>query len=151
MVAPNTLYKLVNPPVIRLLRSPLHGLMSRNTMVLEFTGRKSGRPLATPVSYFVENDRIHAFASKATAWWQNIAARPDVHITVRGRRLARTATVVVDDPEPVASAMDRFLRVVPRDAKYSGVKLLPGGIPDPDDLRRIAPSMVYVHFPLGDL
>ncbi len=151
MVAPNKLYAVINPPIIKLLRSPLHGFMSKNTMVLEFTGRKSGRTLVTPVSYFVESGRIHAFTGKGTTWWKNVAVKPDVELTIKGRRLARKATVVVDDAQAIANAMDRFLRAVPRDAKYSNVKLLPGGVPDPDDLRRVAPGMVHVHFPVGDL
>ena len=46
----NLLYGLINPAVCSLLRSPLHGLMSKNTLLLEFTGRKSGRLLSTPIS-----------------------------------------------------------------------------------------------------
>jgi len=36
----NLLYGLINPAVCSLLRSPLHGLMSKNTLLLEFAGRK---------------------------------------------------------------------------------------------------------------
>lgn len=151
MVTPNVLYRVINPPVIGLLRSPLHGLMSGNTMVLEFTGRRSGKALVTPVSYFVRDGRIHAFTGKATAWWKNLTERPDVYLTIRGRRVRRRATVVIDDANAIAAAMDHFLRAVPRDAKYSDVRLLPGGIPDPSDLRRVAPGMVHVHFPVEDL
>ena len=43
----NTLYRLINPHVRALLRSPLHGLMSRNTLLLSFNGRKTGKLLST--------------------------------------------------------------------------------------------------------
>jgi hypothetical protein len=33
------------------LRSPLHGILSKNFLLINFTGRKSGRVFTTPVSY----------------------------------------------------------------------------------------------------
>lgn len=60
----NLLYKVINPIVKGLLRSPLHGLMSKNTMLIEFKGRKSGRMFTTPVSYHIEGDRVHCFTSQ---------------------------------------------------------------------------------------
>ncbi len=42
--------KLYNPVVIRLLRSPLHGVMSGYTMLITFTGRRSGKEYTTPIS-----------------------------------------------------------------------------------------------------
>ena len=42
--------KLYNPFVGALLRSPLHGFMSNSTMLLTYTGRKSGKTYTTPVS-----------------------------------------------------------------------------------------------------
>ena len=45
------LQKLYNPLVLLLLRSPLRVAMSNSTMLLTFTGRKSGRTYTTPVNY----------------------------------------------------------------------------------------------------
>jgi hypothetical protein len=39
----NNLYRLINPSIRWLLRSPLHGLMSQNTLLLEFTDHKEGK------------------------------------------------------------------------------------------------------------
>jgi hypothetical protein len=38
---------MYNPIVIHLLRSPLHGLMSESTMLVTYTGHRSGRTYAT--------------------------------------------------------------------------------------------------------
>ena len=43
------LYRTINPIVRTILRSPFHGLMCKNTLLLEFTGRKSGRTLLPPL------------------------------------------------------------------------------------------------------
>ena len=37
-----TLYSVINPLVNFILSSPLHGLMSRNTVILEFHGPEPG-------------------------------------------------------------------------------------------------------------
>jgi hypothetical protein len=39
----NWLYRVANPVVKMLLRSPLHGIASGNIALLHFRGRKSGR------------------------------------------------------------------------------------------------------------
>ena len=41
-------YKVANPVMKALLRSPLHGLVSKNIALLHFRGRKSGRDFVTP-------------------------------------------------------------------------------------------------------
>jgi hypothetical protein len=42
--------KLYNPIVIWLLRSPLHSLMDKSTILVTITGRKSGKIYTVPVS-----------------------------------------------------------------------------------------------------
>ncbi len=45
------LYAVINPVVKFILRSPVHGLMSHNTLVLEFKDRSSAKTYSTAVSY----------------------------------------------------------------------------------------------------
>jgi hypothetical protein len=48
---PENVLKMINPVVIPLLKSPLHGLMSADVMLVTLTGRRSGRTYTRPVSY----------------------------------------------------------------------------------------------------
>jgi hypothetical protein len=41
-----------------ILRSPLHGLMSRKTLMLGFTGRRSGQRYTIPMSYVRVGDEV---------------------------------------------------------------------------------------------
>ena len=41
-----------DPFVKLILCSPLHGILSRNTMLFTFTGRRSGKEYTTPVNFF---------------------------------------------------------------------------------------------------
>ena len=40
------------------LRSPLHGVVSKKIMLLTFTGRKSGKRYTIPVSYTQKGDAL---------------------------------------------------------------------------------------------
>ena len=52
------LYRIANPTVGAILRSPLHGVMSGSLLLLTFTGRRSGRRITTPVGYQREGDTL---------------------------------------------------------------------------------------------
>ena len=143
------LYRLMNPPVAWLLESRIHRLMSGNTLLLEFRGRTSGRALRTPISYHAADGAAHCFTSRSFVWWRNLRGSPLVHVTVQGRRIATRALVEADDLDTKVAALHRFLVAVPRDASHAGVALDRAGRPDQGDLRRVAPDMVYLTFPLG--
>jgi deazaflavin-dependent oxidoreductase (nitroreductase family) len=108
--------RLLNPIVGALLHSPLHGVLSRETMLITFTGRKTGQRYTTPVSYVRDGDRIRVFTG--FRWWRNLRTRPDVEVLVAGATLQGTAEVVIDHPERVRPALEDFLRRVPRDEIY---------------------------------
>ncbi|MEM9621233.1 MAG: hypothetical protein AAF993_06260 [Pseudomonadota bacterium] len=144
------LYRLINPPVRILLRSPLHGLMSQNTLLLDFTGRRSGRALSTPISYHVENQVAHCFTNRGYGWWRNLTNGQSVCVTIRGQRWRSEPVVEQADHDLMVRRLDRFLRAVPRDAAHAGVKLDANGIPDALDLRSVVSDMVYLQFPLEE-
>ena len=66
------LFAIINPVVRLILRSPLHGLMSRNTLLLEFTGRKSGKLYTMPVSYHMVSSQVRCLTGKSNVWWRNL-------------------------------------------------------------------------------
>src|SRR5579884_1140426 len=50
--------RFVNPVVAALLRSPLHGLLSRQVFLLTVTGRRSGRRFTLPLGYVRDGDAL---------------------------------------------------------------------------------------------
>ena len=127
------LYSLLNPVVRVLLRSPLHGLLSHNTMLLEFTGTKSGRTYLTPVSYFEEGGRVFCFAARGSAWWRNFKMPAPVRTWRRKRWFPGTAHAELE-PDVILPTMRAFLTAVPRDAPFAGVRLDRAKRPREDDL-----------------
>lgn len=137
-------YRIVNPLVSTLLRSPFHGTLSGNTLLLEYRGRRSGRFFRTPVSYCELDGVLHCFAGTSHRWWRNLAAGEPVDVVLRGRRVTMMPAVNADDREVIVARLRDFLRAVPRDAPHSGVRLLDDGEPDAGDLETAADRHVHV-------
>jgi hypothetical protein len=138
------LYRLVNPLVSGILRSPLHGLLSSNTLLLEYRGRRSGRLFRTPVSYCEIDGDLHCFAGSGHRWWRNLADGEPIAVVLRGRRLTMAPLVNRDDRELTAARLRDFLIAVPRDAPHAGVRLDEHGHPHPGDIRHAAAHHVHV-------
>ena len=141
-------FKIVNPVVKTLLRSPLHRAMSHNTVLLEFTGHKSGRSLSTPVSYVISGDELQCFTSHP--WWKNLRQGKEITLVLRGKRRKGIPSVTVNEPETIAAALAPFLVLVPRDAPHAEVALDANGQPDSADIERAAQRLVLVTIKLTD-
>ncbi len=144
------LYKFINPPVKVLLKSPLHGLMSQNTLLLAFTGRKSGKPLSTPISYHISEGYAHCFTNRGFVWWRNLLNGQTVELTIRGQRHPSKPRVETEDLDVMHEGLHQFLTAVPRDAGPAGVRLNQQGLPNAQDINQVITDMVYLRFPLQD-
>ncbi|MBW2242055.1 MAG: hypothetical protein JRH01_08700 [Deltaproteobacteria bacterium] len=141
-------FKVVNPIVKSLLKSPLHGLMSKNTVLLEFKGRKSAKTYTTPISYHFQAGKLHCFSNKSFGWWRNLIDAEQVSLTWKGKQVLGKPTVVIDQPEVMQKALTDFLIAVPRDAEHSGVALDSAKQPMQRDVAEAVPNMVYISIEL---
>lgn len=115
---------LVNPVIRRLLRSPLHGLVSGNIAILHFRGRHSGRRLDTPLSYMREGGTVRLLSSRETRWWRNLRDGPvAVELEIQGTRRRGSALLYDDAGEVARAGVRKFIAAVPRDARVYGLEL----------------------------
>ena len=84
----------------RLLRSPIHWPWSCWFLVLEWTGRRTGRRYQTPVSY-VRDGRV-LLITTGDAWWKNLTGGAEVDVWVRGRKRRAVAEPLADEGESLA-------------------------------------------------
>jgi deazaflavin-dependent oxidoreductase (nitroreductase family) len=96
---------LANGTMKLVLRSPLHGLVSKHAMLITVTGRKSGRLYTTPVNYVREGDTITVVSRANRTWWRNLRGGAPVAVRVSGKDLKGVAEVVVDDKDAIAGAL----------------------------------------------
>lgn len=66
------LKRLYNPVVVRLLRSPLNGLISGSVMLITYTGRRSGERYSITVNYGRDGDDLLVVSPGERVWWRNL-------------------------------------------------------------------------------
>ncbi|MEV7795268.1 nitroreductase/quinone reductase family protein [Streptomyces sp. NPDC087512] len=113
---PVAIARAANRIVRPLLLSPLHVLVSRRLMLLEYTGRRTGNRYRIPVAYrpWGEGGEEVLATSVGTGWPVNLRDGRPVRLRVRGRW--RTAEPrIVEQPAQVADLLgDLAARQGPR-------------------------------------
>ncbi len=140
--------KFGNGIVAALLRSPLHGLVSKSMMLITVTGRKSGKTYSTPVSYLRDGETLLTTSYRERSWWRNLRGGAPVTVHVQGKDLTGRGEVI-EDAAGVSAAMAAYFRLRPGYARFFGVKLDTDGQPAPDDLARVAQARVVVKIHLA--
>jgi hypothetical protein len=139
---PPWIRRIANPIIKGLLRSPLHGLMSKRIMLLTFTGRKSGKEFITPIRYARDGDAILCFTDRP--WWKNLRGGAPATIRMRGTDIAGTATVI-EAPEAVLTGIKRFLaQNGAGQAGIAGLKLDPSQSPTDAELAEALQGRVII-------
>jgi hypothetical protein len=143
------IYKIANPFVKALLRSPLHGIASKNVALLHFRGRKSGREFVTPLSYVRENGTVCLLSAHSTRWWMNLREEgTPVSIEIARETVTGKAKLWDGDSEALRERVRRYLTALPRDAKVYGIKLDASRRPVEESLAEVAPELVFVEVEL---
>ncbi len=137
--------RLYNPVVRWLLRSPLHRLLSGSTVLLTYTGRRSGRRHATPVGYRRDGATLLAIGAREHRWWRNLRDGAPVTVRVRGRDYRGTASAFEGAAAITEGGLLTLLRQVPQYRAHWRVALDADGMPtNPADLARIAADNAVV-------
>ena len=129
-----------------ILRSPLHGMVSKTVLLITFTGRKSGKIYTTPVDYSQDGDQVYIFTH--ASWWKNLRGGASVTLRIRGREVQGIAEPVAGDKQAIAAGLREHLRKVRSDAKYYEVTFDENGNPKPEDVEKAAQSAVMIRIRL---
>ena len=138
-----------NPIMAFVLRSPLHGMLSKNTLLITSTGRKSGKTYTTPVNYIQVEDGLLVTSYRKRTWWRNLRGGASVTLRLQGKDHQATAEVYEDD-ENVAQYLATYLSKMPQVAKYFNVSLDERGEPNLVEVRQTAVERVIVCCQLAD-
>lgn len=91
---PSALLRIVNPLLRFLLRTPIAGSARKQLMVLNFTGRKTGRPYSIPLSAHLIDNQLYALTG--ASWKQNFRGGADVRIVYDGKTTAMHGELIRD-------------------------------------------------------
>ncbi|OSC42530.1 hypothetical protein [Mycobacterium decipiens] len=91
---PSALLRLVNPLLGALLRTPLAGPLHTQLMVLNFTGRKTGRQYSIPLSaHVIDND---LYALTGAGWKHNFRGGGAAQVVYDGKTTAMRGELIRD-------------------------------------------------------
>ena len=126
----------LNPTIGALLRSPLHGLVSRNLLLLTYVGATTGRTRTLPLSYVTVGDRLY-LCTRSSRWWRSLRGGRPVTIQLRGRALAAMPVIVEPRSPEALDALRVFLTANAKTGEMLyQVQRGTNGRPVEDDLRR---------------
>lgn len=137
-----------NDFVIFFLRTPLHGLFSRSTLLITLTGRKSGRKIKTPVSYYHGDEQtLWVISSRDRTWWRNAIGGAPVTLHLRGMEVAAQAEAILDEQQVAAQLRD-YIQHFPSMARYFSIQRAADGTLSESDVAREAAQRLFVKIDL---
>jgi ABC-type molybdate transport system ATPase subunit len=142
------LWRLINPLVVLILRSPLHFLASKNLIFITFKGRKSKKTFNIPVSYHREGNELIALTLKQNLWWKNLKMLNTTQITLLGKKEDVGLTIVDKDTHFIKEKMRELIIEKPIDAYFAKVKLNKNKLPIEEDLIKASQKHIVLKFTL---
>ncbi len=139
----------INPITIWLLRSPLHVLLDRSTMLITYQGLKSGRQITVPVNYVRDGKQVLALTLRRRTWWRGFHPTGPATLRLRGKDVPATGEALLEG-EPMLAAFAAFLKEMPQVARYLKLELDEQGQVDLVALRQAAQGRVMVRFAVGE-
>lgn len=109
------LFKVINIPMRLLLRLPVNTPLSRQLMLLSFTGRKTGKPHRQPVSYVPDGDTL--LTPGGGKWKLNLREGEPIRVRLRGRNVLLLPEIIGDVDE-VERLLHRMMTANPRVASF---------------------------------
>ena len=126
-----------------ILRSPLYGIMSKNTMLITYAGRKSGRPYTIPVNYVHIDDRLLTSSFTDRTWRRNFRAENSTWLLVQDTQI-KAVTKLMDDQQATASDLAKIAKTASQYAGFLNIEIDCSGNPEPDAVAKAARDRVII-------
>lgn len=128
-----------------ILKSPFHGMLSANTMLVTWSGNKSGKIYSTPVNYQRIGENLVTTSLRRRTWWRSLRNNRTVDLLLAGKHVKATGRIMETD-ESVAGALKAFFEAAPYMTRYFNLALDENHQPLPEEIAREAPKRVVVYF-----
>jgi hypothetical protein len=125
------IFRLVNVPMRAVLSLPFPTPLSRNLMLVRYTGRKSGRVYRQPLSYARDGEAL--LTPGGGRWTLNMEGGRPVTIRLRGRDVSARPELV-REPGEVERLLEVVVRENPPAARYIPLPRLANGRLEPGAL-----------------
>ena len=137
-----------NPMMVWLLKSPLHGFVSKNVMLTTVTGRKSGEQISTPTNYLPDGNTLWVISWRNRTWWRNLRGGANVRVLLAGKSVEGRGQVIEAEKDVAQSLLEYYSKAA-QVAKYVQIGLDAAGKPLVADCERATQKMVIVKIDLS--
>ena len=130
------MWRIVNPLVVLIARSPIHLLVSTQILVTQFNGRKSGKQYRVPVSFHKNKNKntYTCVTLRSNLWWKNLIDLERADVWLKGRLVNVGVELEYQDDELVKSNLRHLVSGNAIDAFFAKVTLNKDGSPDEKSL-----------------
>jgi deazaflavin-dependent oxidoreductase (nitroreductase family) len=140
--------KVMNGFPILVLKSPIHGVLSGNILLITFKGKKSGKVYATPVNYILDGDTV--LITTDSVWWKNLRGSAPVTVRIKGKDYAGVGEAVTDH-DACAEAIRAMINRFPNYGKWANIGNDADGKPVAADIdRAVRDGRVLVRVQLAE-
>lgn len=139
----NLFMQIGNALTAAVLCSPLHWIISKNSLLLAIAGSKSGHKFTLPVNYFQDGDVLYITSLRTRTWWRNLRGGAPVKVRLAGRNMYVRGNLVEDGTD-VLENFKHFFQHNPEVARYFGVRLESNDQPNTQDISNLAEERVLV-------
>jgi len=129
------------------LRSPLHGILSKGMMLITVAGRKTGKKYTLPVEYFEADGFLWIVTSRNRTWWRNLQSGASVELLLKNQPVSAYANLVTNLEQVETHLLD-YVRHTPTAAKVMGLRM-ENKMPNAEDLTREAQKRLFVRIQLA--
>ena len=140
------MWRIINPLVVFIARSPLHLLISTQVLVTQFNGRKSGRRFRVPVSFHQDGKTFTCVTLRSNLWWKNLIGLETTHVWLKGTLTNVNLELEYSDDDLVKSNLRHLVSGNAIDAFFAKVKLNKDGTPDEQSLDEAAKLHTVLKF-----
>ncbi|MDB4243327.1 hypothetical protein N9861_04680 [Gammaproteobacteria bacterium] len=140
------MWRIVNPLVVLIARSPIHLLVSTQILVTQFNGSKSGNPYRVPVSFHKDENTYTCVTLRSNLWWKNLIDLDRTDIWLNGKLVNVQLELEYEDDEVVKSNLRHLVSGNAIDAFFAKVKLNKDGSPDEKSLEDAAKIHTVLKF-----
>jgi len=140
------IWRIVNPLVVLVARSPIHLLVSTQILVTQFNGRKSGNLYRVPVSFHKDKNTYTCVTLRSNIWWKNLIDLERTDVWLHGKLVNVQLKLEYEDDEVVKSNLRHLVSGNAIDAFFAKVTLNKDGSPDEktlDDAAKIHTVLMF--------
>ena len=140
------LWRLINPFVSLIARSPFHFIISHQLLVVQFQGKKSGKKYLVPLSYHKHGSSYTCVTLRSNIWWKNLRNLSHGNIWLKGKLVDVEMSLEFTDDHLIEETLRDLVTRNRIDAFFANVKLQKDGMPVKEDLTKAAKLHTVLKF-----